>query len=262
MGAGAGWERTGRASRRPAAPGTEEERQDLTTALGLVKELLSNVDQDVHELEKGARLQEIYHRMDPRAQAPVPGKGPFGREELLRRRLIHDGCLLWKTATGRFKGQCQHGGQREPRVRHGEGGASSLRDVSAALRLRPRGREMGALLQQSLNSVFDFVGRTGLPCQGGSLRARRATGFDEEDRETAGPGDKSRAASRAVEQASGRQPGKAQDRGLSRRRTGRMEKREKSRGDWGRVGRGVHFPGLPPHAALVASFLLKAGPGE
>lgn len=85
--------------------GMEEERQDLTTALGLVKELLSNVDQDVHELEKGARLQEIYNRMDPRAQAPVPGKGPFGREELLRRRLIHDGCLLWKTATGRFKGQ-------------------------------------------------------------------------------------------------------------------------------------------------------------
>ncbi|XP_016076959.1 PREDICTED: rho guanine nucleotide exchange factor 2 isoform X8 [Miniopterus natalensis] len=83
--------------------GIEEERQDLTTALGMVKELLSNVDQDVHELEKGARLQEIYNRMDPRAQTPVPGKGPFGREELLRRKLIHDGCLLWKTATGRFK---------------------------------------------------------------------------------------------------------------------------------------------------------------
>ncbi|XP_060233693.1 rho guanine nucleotide exchange factor 2 isoform X8 [Meriones unguiculatus] len=83
--------------------GIEEECQDLTTALGLVKELLSNVDQDVHELEKGARLQEIYNRMDPRAQTPVPGKGPFGREELLRRKLIHDGCLLWKTAAGRFK---------------------------------------------------------------------------------------------------------------------------------------------------------------
>lgn len=89
----------------PVAPGIEEEHQDLTAALGLVKELLSNVDQDVHELEKGARLQEIYNRMDPRAQTPVPGKGPFGREELLRRKLIHDGCLLWKTATGRFKGQ-------------------------------------------------------------------------------------------------------------------------------------------------------------
>lgn len=83
----------------------EEERKDLTAALGLVKELLCHVDQDVHELEKGARLQEIYNRMDPRAQTPVPGKGPFGREELLRRKLIHDGCLLWKTATGRFKGQ-------------------------------------------------------------------------------------------------------------------------------------------------------------
>lgn len=90
------------------APGIEEECQDLTAALGLVKELLSNVDQDVHELEKGARLQEIYNRMDPRAQTPVPGKGPFGREELLRRKLIHDGCLLWKTAAGRFKGQCRH----------------------------------------------------------------------------------------------------------------------------------------------------------
>lgn len=84
----------------------EEEHKDLTTALGMVKELLSNVDQDVHELEKGARLQEIYSRMDPRVQTPVPGKGPFGREELLRRKLIHDGCLLWKnTNTGRFKGQ-------------------------------------------------------------------------------------------------------------------------------------------------------------
>eukprot|EP00074_Homo_sapiens_P062526 XP_011508438.2 rho guanine nucleotide exchange factor 2 isoform X2 [Homo sapiens] len=83
--------------------GIEEERQDLTTALGLVKELLSNVDEGIYQLEKGARLQEIYNRMDPRAQTPVPGKGPFGREELLRRKLIHDGCLLWKTATGRFK---------------------------------------------------------------------------------------------------------------------------------------------------------------
>ncbi|XP_056672234.1 rho guanine nucleotide exchange factor 2 isoform X4 [Monodelphis domestica] len=83
--------------------GNEEEHRDLTTALGLVKELLSAVDQEVHELEKGARLQEIYGRTDSRAQTPVPGKGPFIREELLRRKLLHDGCLLWKTATGRFK---------------------------------------------------------------------------------------------------------------------------------------------------------------
>lgn len=83
--------------------GPEEERQDLSKALGLVKDLLSNVDQDVHKLEKEARLLEIYNRMDPRAQTPVPSKGPFGRDELQRRTLIHDGCLLWKTGTGRFK---------------------------------------------------------------------------------------------------------------------------------------------------------------
>ncbi|XP_054995175.1 rho guanine nucleotide exchange factor 2 isoform X2 [Sorex araneus] len=83
--------------------GPEEERQDLSKALGLVKDLLSNVDQDVHKLEKEARLLEIYNRMDPRAQTPVPSKGPFGRDELQRRTLIHDGCLLWKTGAGRFK---------------------------------------------------------------------------------------------------------------------------------------------------------------
>lgn len=106
-------------------PGAEAERQDLTTALRLVKELLSSVDQDVHELEKGARLQEIYSRLDPRAQAPVPGKGPFGREELLRRKLIHDGCLLWKTATGRFKGQ-QSAWQARRECAPGEGQAPTL----------------------------------------------------------------------------------------------------------------------------------------
>lgn len=112
----------------------EEERKDLTAALGLVKELLCHVDQDVHELEKGARLQEIYNRMDPRAQTPVPGKGPFGREELLRRKLIHDGCLLWKTATGRFKGQWsprrpgRRGQSEMEREEH-----SALTSLSAAL---------------------------------------------------------------------------------------------------------------------------------
>lgn len=118
----ASWAKPPRAAR---VPGAEAERQDLTTALRLVKELLSSVDQDVHELEKGARLQEIYSRLDPRAQAPVPGKGPFGREELLRRKLIHDGCLLWKTATGRFKGQ-QSAWQARRECAPGEGQAPTL----------------------------------------------------------------------------------------------------------------------------------------
>ncbi|XP_038624433.1 rho guanine nucleotide exchange factor 2 [Tachyglossus aculeatus] len=83
--------------------GHEEEKQEVAVALGLVKELLSAVDQEVHDLEKAGRLQDLYGRVDPRTQAPVPGKGPFGRDELLRRRLLHDGSLLWRTGTGRFK---------------------------------------------------------------------------------------------------------------------------------------------------------------
>lgn len=151
-------------SRHPCAPGTEEERRDLTTALGLVKELLSNVDQDVHELEKGARLQEIYHRMDPRAQTPVPGKGPFGREELLRRRLIHDGCLLWKTATGRFKGRWSvWQARQEPGARHRGREATSPGALSAALPPGAHGREnvVSVAAKVCLNSVFSFMDHSG-----------------------------------------------------------------------------------------------------
>lgn len=140
--------------------GMEEERQDLTTALGLVKELLSNVDQDVHELEKGARLQEIYNRMDPRAQAPVPGKGPFGREELLRRKLIHDGCLLWKTATGRFKGQWTAWQTRQESMARGKSLQAHRTSFNVAL-VRPSGRKICELCcNKSQNSGFNFMGDT------------------------------------------------------------------------------------------------------
>lgn len=131
--------------------GLEEERQDLSKALGLVKELLSNVDQDVHKLEKEARLLEIYNRMDPRAQTPVPSKGPFGRDELQRRTLIHDGCLLWKTGTGRFKGQCL----LAEREREGPASPWHLTLCSPAPRGRPvGGRKQGLYCSPSLKLRF------------------------------------------------------------------------------------------------------------
>ncbi|XP_074836908.1 rho guanine nucleotide exchange factor 2 isoform X2 [Carettochelys insculpta] len=86
--------------------GNEVEHRDLGTALTLVKDLISAIDQEVHEYEKNARLQEIYGRVDGRAKAQLKWEGhsgAFGRDELLRRKLVHDGCMLWKTATGRFK---------------------------------------------------------------------------------------------------------------------------------------------------------------
>ncbi|XP_066464825.1 rho guanine nucleotide exchange factor 2 isoform X2 [Eleutherodactylus coqui] len=83
--------------------GDEEEYQDLATSLTLVKELLSTIDQEVYNYEKNLRLQEIYQKVDSRSTAVVQGDNYFSKEELLRRKLVHEGSLLWKTVAGRFK---------------------------------------------------------------------------------------------------------------------------------------------------------------
>ena len=84
--------------------GSEEEAQALSRALLLLKELISSVDKEVLELDRTRRLQEIQARLDPRAQAEVQGGGVFRGGELLRRRLLHEGTLLWKVQGSRMKG--------------------------------------------------------------------------------------------------------------------------------------------------------------
>ncbi|XP_044063885.1 rho guanine nucleotide exchange factor 2 [Siniperca chuatsi] len=83
--------------------GREEEAQALSRALLLLKELISSVDKEVLELDRTRRLQEIQARLDPRAEAEVQGGGVFRGGELLRRRLLHEGTLLWKVQGSRMK---------------------------------------------------------------------------------------------------------------------------------------------------------------
>ncbi|XP_048881261.1 rho guanine nucleotide exchange factor 2-like isoform X8 [Brienomyrus brachyistius] len=84
--------------------GSEEEVSSLSQALVLIRELLSSVDQQVLELERTHRLEEIRARLDPRAETEVRGGGLFRGSELLRRRLIHEGTLLLKGGSSRLKG--------------------------------------------------------------------------------------------------------------------------------------------------------------
>lgn len=85
--------------------GSKEEEQALKKALQLLKELISSVDQEVLELDRTRRLQEIQARLDPRALAEVQEGGVFRAGELLRRKLLHEGPLLWKVQGSRMKGE-------------------------------------------------------------------------------------------------------------------------------------------------------------
>ncbi|XP_008428794.1 rho guanine nucleotide exchange factor 2 [Poecilia reticulata] len=83
--------------------GCPDERRDLQEALVLLKELIGSVDQEVLELDRNRRLQEVQARLDPRAQAEVKGGGAFRGGELLRRKLLHEGTLTWKVQGSRMK---------------------------------------------------------------------------------------------------------------------------------------------------------------
>ncbi|NWT77255.1 ARHG2 factor, partial [Prunella himalayana] len=90
----------------PLLADNEGDCADLSRALRLVKELLSAVDEEVHAWELRGRLWDVFRRVDPRAKVPLlwdSRPGAFGRDELLRRKLVHSGGMLWKTAAGRFK---------------------------------------------------------------------------------------------------------------------------------------------------------------
>ncbi|XP_060784480.1 A-kinase anchor protein 13 isoform X2 [Neoarius graeffei] len=82
----------------------EEEQTDVAEALRQVKEVLTGVDSKVNEYEKRRRLKEVYSRTDSKSIMRMKSGQMFAREDLIRgRKLLHDGPLQIKNATGRLK---------------------------------------------------------------------------------------------------------------------------------------------------------------
>ncbi|XP_053558907.1 rho guanine nucleotide exchange factor 18 [Bombina bombina] len=85
---------------------TEEGTEDyeaLTRALTLIKETITEVDTRVHENEKLQRLREIVDRMELKSTGKLKNGTTFRKQDMLRRKLLYDGMLYWKTASGRLK---------------------------------------------------------------------------------------------------------------------------------------------------------------
>ncbi|XP_051896222.1 LOW QUALITY PROTEIN: A-kinase anchor protein 13-like [Pristis pectinata] len=82
---------------------TEEDYTDLTKALVMIKEVIAAVDHKVNECEKKTRLQEIHSRTETKAIMRLKSGQMFAKEDLIRRKLIHDGPVTLKAAAGRLK---------------------------------------------------------------------------------------------------------------------------------------------------------------
>ncbi|KAM6465868.1 rho guanine nucleotide exchange factor 18 isoform 2-T2 [Liasis olivaceus] len=80
-----------------------KEYEDLTKALSLIKEAIIAVDTKVNEYEKGQRLREIVTKMELKSSGKFKNSLIFRKEDMLQRRLLLDGMLYWKTASGRLK---------------------------------------------------------------------------------------------------------------------------------------------------------------
>lgn len=89
----------------PSTAGTEE-YTDLARSLSLIKETIVQVDAQVNVHEKNSRLRDIHNKVEPKALGKFKDGRVFRREDLApgRRRLLHDGTVSWKAASGRLKG--------------------------------------------------------------------------------------------------------------------------------------------------------------
>ncbi|NXF08166.1 ARHGI factor, partial [Smithornis capensis] len=77
--------------------------EELTQALSLIKDTITHVDAMVNECEKGQRLKEIMHKMELKSSGKFKNGLLFRKDDMGQRRLLLDGMLYWKAASGRLK---------------------------------------------------------------------------------------------------------------------------------------------------------------
>ncbi|XP_040277387.1 rho guanine nucleotide exchange factor 28 isoform X1 [Bufo bufo] len=86
-------------------PEGTEEHKDLCRALSLIKDMVTAVDSRVSEFERKQKLEEFLNKIENKTFTKMKNGHVFTKQDLRikERVLLHDGVLLWKTATGRFK---------------------------------------------------------------------------------------------------------------------------------------------------------------
>ncbi|XP_069818907.1 rho guanine nucleotide exchange factor 28 isoform X2 [Dendropsophus ebraccatus] len=86
-------------------PEGTEEHKDLCRALSLIKDMVTAVDLRVSEFERKQKLEEFLNKIENKTFTKMKNGHVFTKQDLRikERVLLHDGLLLWKTATGRFK---------------------------------------------------------------------------------------------------------------------------------------------------------------
>lgn len=83
-----------------------EEHKELARALDLIRGVIVQVDAQVNLYEKETRLREIAAKMELKAVGKIKDGHIFRREDMTqgKRRLLHEGMVNWKAASGRLKG--------------------------------------------------------------------------------------------------------------------------------------------------------------
>ncbi|XP_059227605.1 A-kinase anchor protein 13 isoform X8 [Mustela nigripes] len=79
------------------------EQEDLAQSVSLVKDVIGAVDSKVASYEKKVRLNEIYTKTDSKSIMRMKSGQMFAKEDLKRKKLVRDGGVFLKSATGRLK---------------------------------------------------------------------------------------------------------------------------------------------------------------